>query len=134
MGHYGDWLGIRTQRLRDLNGYSFKQALVIGRRLRLDFAKVDQETFMARRNVYHRDIQEAFFVRYRIVETTAHNLRRGESVWDLTRRYQVPVWLLRQYNPDLDIERVRPGMQVVFPQIERSKLNSAPRSSLAEVS
>lgn len=134
LGHYGDWLGIRTQRLRDLNGYSFKQALVIGRRLRLDFAKVDQETFMARRIAYHRDIQEAFFVRYRIVETTAHNLRRGESVWDLTRRYQVPVWLLRQYNPDLDIERVRPGMQVVFPQIERSKLNSAPRSSLAEVS
>lgn len=134
LGHYADWLGIRTQRLRDLNDYSFRQPLVIGRRLRLDFAEVDQETFMARRIAYHRDIQEAFFIRYRIIETTVHNLRRGESVWDLTRRYQVPVWLLRQYNPDLDIGRVRPGMQVVFPQIERSELDSTPRSSLAEAS
>jgi len=135
LGHYADWLGIRTQRLRDLNGYSFRQPLVIGRRLRLDYSEVNQETFMARRIAHHREIQEAFFVRYRIIETTAHNLRRGESVWYLTRqRYKVPVWLLRQYNPDLDIGRVKPGMQVVFPQIERIEMDSSPGGSLAEAS
>ena len=32
-----------------------------------------------------------------------HVLRRGETLWELaTQRYRVPVWLLRQYNPDLD--------------------------------
>ncbi len=135
LGHYADWLEIRTQQLRDLNGYSFRQPLVIGHRLRLSFSEVNRETFMARRIAHHREIQEAFFVRYRITETTAHNLRRGESVWDLTRqRYKVPVWLLRQYNPDLDIGRVKPGMQVVFPQIERIEMDSSPRSSLAEAS
>ena len=135
LGHYADWLEIRTQELRDLNGYSFRQPLVIGHRLRLSFSEVNRETFMARRIAHHREIQEAFFVRYRITETTAHNLRRGESVWDLTRqRYKVPVWLLRQYNPDLDIGRVKPGMQVVFPQIERIEMDSSPRSSLAEAS
>ena len=135
LGHYADWLEIRTQKLRDLNGYSFRQPLVIGHRLRLSFSEVNRETFMARRIAHHREIQEAFFVRYRITETTAHNLRRGESVWDLTRqRYKVPVWLLRQYNPDLDIGRVKPGMQVVFPQIERIDMDSSPRSSLVEAS
>ena len=135
LGHYADWLEIRTQQLRDLNGYSFRQPLVIGHRLRLSFSEVNRETFMARRIAHHREIQEAFFVRYRITETTAHNLRRGESVWDLMRqRYKVPVWLLRQYNPDLDIGRVKPGMQVVFPQIERIEMDSSPRSSLAEAS
>jgi membrane-bound lytic murein transglycosylase D len=109
--------------------------LVIGHRLRLDFSEVNREIFMARRIAHHREIQEAFFVRYRITETTAHNLRRGESVWYLTRqRYKVPVWLLRQYNPDLDIGRVKPGMQVVFPQIERIEMDSSPRGSLAEAS
>lgn len=135
LGHYADWLEIRTQQLRDLNGYSFRQPLVIGHRLRLSFSEVNRETFMARRIAHHREIQEAFFVRYRITETTAHNLRRGESVWYLTRqRYKVPVWLLRQYNPDLDIGRVKPGMQVVFPQIERIEMDSSPRSSLADAS
>jgi membrane-bound lytic murein transglycosylase D len=135
LGHYADWLGIRTQKLRDLNGYSFRQPLVIGRRLHLEFSAVDRETFVAHRVAYHREMQEAFFVRYRVTETTAHNLRRGESVWYLTlRRYKVPVWLLRQYNPDLDLGRVRPGMRVVFPQIEPIDVGSTPRRSIAEAS
>src|SRR5690606_36066745 len=33
LGHYADWLGIPTQRLRDLNRLSFNQAVVIGQRL-----------------------------------------------------------------------------------------------------
>jgi membrane-bound lytic murein transglycosylase D len=50
----------------------------------------------------------------------AHRVRRGESVWLLARRdYDVPVWLLRQYNPDLQLDRVQPGMSIQFPVLER---------------
>jgi membrane-bound lytic murein transglycosylase D len=34
------------------------------------------------------------------------------------QRYKVPVWLLQQYNPELDFGAVRSGMRVVFPTIE----------------
>ncbi len=121
LGHYAEWLGIRTQRLRDANDYSFQQPAVIGHRLKLVFEDVDRDQFAALRIAYHRELQEAFFARYRIVDTMVHDLRRGESLFVLSlRRYKVPVWLLRQYNPDLDIDRIRPGMKVVFPQIERA--------------
>ena len=33
LGHYSDWLGLRTQRLRDLNGLPFQRAVVIGQRI-----------------------------------------------------------------------------------------------------
>jgi membrane-bound lytic murein transglycosylase D len=119
LGHYADWLDVRTQRLRDLNGYSFRQPVVIGQRLRLDFSVVGKEVFAARRFRYHRELQEAFFTRYRITDTQVHRLRRGESLYVLTlRRYKVPVWLLRQYNPDLNLNRVQTGVEIVFPQIE----------------
>ncbi|MFQ5634080.1 MAG: LysM peptidoglycan-binding domain-containing protein [Gammaproteobacteria bacterium] len=132
LGHYADWLGIRTQRLRDLNGYAFRRPVVIGRRLKLQFDEVDRDAFAARRIAYHRELQEAFFARYRIVDTTVHDLRRGESVFVLSlRRYKIPVWLLRQYNPDLDIDRLRPGAQVVFPRIERVGGSENPTASLA---
>ena len=36
LGHYGDWLEIRTQRLRDLNGLAFRTPVEVGRRLRLE--------------------------------------------------------------------------------------------------
>jgi len=118
LGHYADWLNIPTQILRDLNGYSFRRPLVIGHRLRLDFSNVDKGQFTAFRIAYHRELQEEFFARYHIVDTTVHNLRRGESLFVLSlRRYKVPVWLLRQYNPDLNLDRVQPGTEIVFPKI-----------------
>jgi len=30
----------------------------------------------------------------------------------------VPVWLLRQFNPDLDLDLVRPGTVVKFPELQ----------------
>jgi hypothetical protein len=33
------------------------------------------------------------------------------------RTYKVPVWLLRQYNPDLNLDRVTPGIVVKFPKL-----------------
>ena len=131
LGHYADWLDIRTQRLRDLNGYSFRQPVVIGHRLRLEFSVVDREEFALRRFRYHRELQEAFFARYRITDTQVHRLRRGESLFVLTlRQYKVPVWLLRQYNPDLDLNRVQTGVEIVFPQIE---LANGPEAAVSEI-
>jgi len=120
LGHYADWLGIRTQRLRDANGYSFRRPVRIGDRLRLVFADVDGQVFEEKRLAYHHGLQERFFRQYRIRDSVTHRVRRGESVWLLARRdYDVPVWLLRQYNPDLQLDRVQPGMRIQFPVLER---------------
>ena len=118
LGHYADWLGIRTQRLRDINGMPFRQAVMIGRQLKLDFSQVSPEMFEQRRLEYQRQTQEAFFLANQVTDTLEHVVRSGESLWVLAlRRYQVPVWLLRQYNPDLDLDRVMPGTVVKFPRL-----------------
>jgi membrane-bound lytic murein transglycosylase D len=120
LGHYADWLEIRTQRLRDLNGMPFNRAVVVGQRISLDFSRVDAQTFEQRRVAYHEQHQEAFFRTYQIADIREHVIRPGQSVWVLAQRtYNVPVWLLRQYNPDLDLERVNPGTVVKFPHLER---------------
>ncbi|MBN1239938.1 MAG: LysM peptidoglycan-binding domain-containing protein [Gammaproteobacteria bacterium] len=118
LGHYADWLEIRTQRLRDLNGLPFGRAVVIGQALKLDFSKVTPAEFERRRISYQRTRQEEFFSRYHIEDVEEHVIRSGESLWVLTqRKYNVPVWLLRQYNPDLDVDRVAPGTVVKFPKL-----------------
>ena len=118
LGHYADWLGIRTQRLRDLNGMPFEQAVVVGKRIRLDFSNADPMLFEARRIAYQVERQESFFLAYQIDEIAEHTVRSGESLWLLAlRQYDVPVWLLRQYNPDVDLDRVRPGTVIRFPRL-----------------
>src|SRR5690606_1970725 len=118
LGHYADWLGVRTQRLRDLNGLQFGQNVVLGQALRLDFSSVTPEEFEQRRIAYHRQHQEEFFSSHHIDNVENHVIRSGESLWVLAQRtYNVPVWLLRQYNPDLDLDRVTPGTVVKFPRL-----------------
>ena len=125
LGHYADWLGLRAQRLRELNGLAFRTPVTVGQRLRLDFSKVDPASFEARRIAWQRSQQDAFFRDNVITGVIAHTVRSGESVWILTlRRYGVPVWLFRQYNPGVDPHRLRPGAEIRFPVLAAPGVSS----------
>ena len=118
LGHFADWLGIRTQRLRDINGFAFRTPVVVGQRIKLEFGAIDAATFEALRIDYHRRQQDSFFRDNVITGVVEHRIRRGESIWILSlRKYDVPIWLFRQYNPSLDLHDVRSGMVVRFPTL-----------------
>jgi membrane-bound lytic murein transglycosylase D len=126
LGHYADWLELPTQRLRDVNSLSFREAVVLGQNLTLEFARVDAQTFEQRRRAYHQQLQSDFFAAHQIEEVQSHVIKPGESLWILAaRRYNVPVWLLRQYNPDLDFDRIQPGAVVKFPRLRTLAGDSA---------
>jgi peptidoglycan lytic transglycosylase D len=121
LGHYADWLEIPTQRLRDANRLSFRENVVIGQMLTLDFGTVDAPTFEQRRVAFHQQQQGEFFAAYQIEDIENHVVKSGESMWVLAARtYKVPVWLLRQYNPDLNLDRVMPGTIVKFPRLKKA--------------
>jgi membrane-bound lytic murein transglycosylase D len=116
IGHYADWLGVRGSDVRRMSGMRGKSQLRVGKRLKLEFTKATPEQFEAARLAYQKSIQEQFFANHRIVATSEHVVKRGESIWLLAeRRYNVPVWLLRQYNPDIDLAQVRASTRVVIP-------------------
>jgi membrane-bound lytic murein transglycosylase D len=122
LGHYADWLEIRTQRLRDVNSLAFRTPVEVGSRIKLDLGKVDAKTFEDRRIAYHRSQQDGFFRENVITGVTEHVIAEGESIWILAlREYDVPVWLFRQYNPELDLHKVRPGTTVRFPVLVASE-------------
>ncbi len=119
LGHYAEWLDVRASQLRQLNRISFATPVIIGRKVKLDFSKVTPDQFEARRAEYHRALQEAFFTEFRIKGTSEHIIKRGESVWVLAQqRYNIPIWLLRQYNPDLDLGSLQPGARLAIPLVE----------------
>jgi membrane-bound lytic murein transglycosylase D len=116
LGHYGDWLEIKTQRLRDLNAMAFKTPVAVGQRIKLDLNTVDAKLFEERRIAYHRVQQDSFFRRHVISGVTEHTIKPGDSIWILAlRKYDVPIWLFRQYNPGVDMHKVRPGTKIHIP-------------------
>ncbi|MCJ7590544.1 MAG: LysM peptidoglycan-binding domain-containing protein [Woeseiaceae bacterium] len=116
LGHFGDWLEIKTQRLRDLNGLAFNTPVAVGQRIKLDLNAVDAKGFEERRIAYHSAQQDSFFREHVISGVTEHTIKTGESIWILAlRKYDVPIWLFRQYNPGIDVHRVQPGTKVQIP-------------------
>ena len=128
LGHYAEWLDVRASRLRQLNRMSSATPVVIGRKLKLDFSKVSRSEFEATRATFHKQLQDVFFSEYRIADTETHVVQKGDSVWQLAeRRYNIPVWLLRQYNPDVDLSDVRPGTKLVIPRVNKIGADVAAR-------
>ena len=129
LGHYAEWLDVRASQLRKLNRMSFATPVVVGRKVKLDFSRITPDQFEAKRAEYHRQLQEAFFTQFRIKDTSTHVIKPGESIWVLAQqRYNIPIWLLRQYNPDLDLGSLKPGAKLVIPIVE-STANGEPAAA-----
>jgi membrane-bound lytic murein transglycosylase D len=119
LGQYADWLQIPTQKLRNVNKLKPRQAVLLGQKLNLDYSRVSREAFEQLRRDYHAKLQGEFFVQNRIAGTEVYIVRRGDSLWTMTQKFSnLPIWLLRQYNPDTDLSDLRPGTQVVMPRVE----------------
>jgi membrane-bound lytic murein transglycosylase D len=119
LGHYADWLQIPTQNLRNINKLKARQPVLLGQKLKLDYSRVSRENFEQLRRDYHAKLQGEFFVQHRITGTEVYIVRRGDSLWTMTQKFSnLPIWLLRQYNPDTDLSDLRPGTQVVMPRVE----------------
>jgi len=119
LGQYADWLQIPTQKLRNVNKLRPKQPVLLGQKLNLDYSRVSREAFEQVRRDYHAKLQAEFFVQHRIAGTEVYVVRRGDSLWTMTQKFSnLPIWLLRQYNPDTDLSDLRAGTQVVMPRVE----------------
>jgi len=119
LGHYADWLSVSAAKLRQLNKMSFAKPVLIGHKLKLDFGRVSREAFETKRREYHVELQATYFAEHRIIGTEVYIVRRGDALWTVTQRFdQMPIWLLQQYNPDVDLADLHPGTQIVMPRVE----------------
>lgn len=118
LGHYADWLSIKTQRLRQINRMAFHKPVVMGKRLKLDFSRVNPQAFEGKRLDYHKQLEDSFFARYRIEGTKDYRIQRGDSLWVIANRYKnTPLWLIRQHNPDENFSGLKPGDKITIPVV-----------------
>src|SRR6202000_729095 len=97
-----------------------KNAMVtLGHKVKLDLSKVSAAQFEASRRDYHRQLQETFFTPHRIAGTENSVVKHGESLWIIAQQHSdLPVWLVAEYNPDVDFGEVRPGTAIALPRVE----------------
>jgi membrane-bound lytic murein transglycosylase D len=117
---FATWCNVPVQQLREINGLRPKQPIKINQHLKVIFSQVRVEDFQKRRLEFHRAIQERFFSKYQVKKTVTHTIKKRENVWYLCNNiYQLPFWLIKQYNRDKDLNRLDTGDKIVIPVIKR---------------
>ena len=105
--------------LRTLNKLHKNAMVTLGHKVKLDFSRVNVAQLEAARRDYHRRQQETFFAGHRISGTDNYTVKKGESLWMIAQQHaDLPVWLVAEYNPDVDFGDVRPGTSIALPRVE----------------
>lgn len=120
IGHYADWLGIPTWRIRRRNDMGRRSSIRINQRLDIPIDRPDAlEQFASARLEYHMAIEEDFYSQFTVTDAVSHKLKRGEALWDICNNTDnpIPLWLLRKYNRHIDLNRLQAGVELWIPQI-----------------
>ncbi|HEX7126929.1 MAG TPA: transglycosylase SLT domain-containing protein [Thermodesulfobacteriota bacterium] len=100
---------------RARNGLAPDQVLRVGRSVSVSAARVDPETFEARRRAYHEELRARAERTLDVVGTRPHRLEAGETPWRLAETNGIPFWLLEQANEGRDLSAVRVGDTLLVP-------------------
>jgi membrane-bound lytic murein transglycosylase D len=124
LGHYADWLGVATQKIRNLNGFRYGRPLRLSEAVKIPLDKTSKEVFEEKRFEYHKEIEEDFFDAYEIENFEKYKIRSGDSIWTVSNKFETPLWLIIKYNPDVDFNKLRPMQKIVVPVIAEKETQS----------
>ncbi len=111
VGHYADWLGLRSSReIRKINSLSFGQTLRVGKVLKLPVRNTsDIAKFEKKRMEYHQVLSESFKEHYVLYEIEPYRVKKGDSLWLLSNEFGFPLWLLYRVNHSLGHSTLHAG-------------------------
>jgi membrane-bound lytic murein transglycosylase D len=120
LGHYSDWIeGSTTQSLRNLNGIPFSNTLTVGKKIYLPIQSEDQKRVFEKKRVeYHQTLEEGFDERYKVIAFTTYQVKRGDNEWSISDKLQIPMWLIKKYNPMLAQKPIRAGDMLTVPLLK----------------
>ena len=83
------------------------------------FEKVTPAQFEQDRREYHAQIREDFFSRYQVKQLIDYSVQDGENLWSICyQKFEVPPWLLEEFNPELSLLDIKKGTKLRIPRLE----------------
>ncbi|MFH1262231.1 MAG: transglycosylase SLT domain-containing protein [Pseudomonadota bacterium] len=130
IGHYAEWLAFdNTRSIRALNRLQSGESVQLGRKIRLPIGTEEMRTTFERRRIeYHRTLEDEFHQRYEVIGTEPYTIKAGDSEWTISSNEEVPLWLLKRFNPELLKKPLRIGDILTLPMIqEKVAPNGSPK-------
>jgi membrane-bound lytic murein transglycosylase D len=135
LGHFSDWIeGTTTQSLRNLNKIAYSKALSVGQKVYLPIQNEEQKAaFEKKRIEYHQTLEEGFEDRFNVIAFTTYQVKRGDNEWTVSDKLQIPMWLIRKYNPVVVQKSIRAGDTLTVPLLKEKAVEPTSPTDLPSV-
>jgi len=118
ISNISDWLLLPVDTILKTNRIRNK-SIYINQILKVYFTKTTKENFEQKRLEYHKRIHEDFFNNYKVISVENYILQKNDTLWNISiNKYNIPLWLLYMYNPNLDYTKINYKQEIKIPIIE----------------
>jgi membrane-bound lytic murein transglycosylase D len=118
LGHYAEWLEVSAGEIRRLNGLRYGEPIRINETIKIPMGRVTKAEFEEKRFEYHKELAEDFFASYRVEKVQIYTIKRGDNIWTLSKEhFEVPLWLIKKFNANLDFGTLQPSQELRIPII-----------------
>jgi membrane-bound lytic murein transglycosylase D len=108
-----------------LNRLPFGRKLRLHQKVKIPLRKASAQVFEEQRYEYHKRLQEDFFAVYRISEMRAYHVQSGDNLWTLClNKFDIPMWLLKNCNPEIDFAALHIQQKLMVPIIEKQSMDA----------
>ena len=119
LAHFARWSELPVETVAAASGLSpLDDLLPVGTVVRVPWSEGLEGLVVQRRDAHHVRRAEGWLLsRGGSVGVTFHTVTSGESAWSIAHdNGDLPVWLIETYNPAVDLERLRPGQELMLPE------------------
>lgn len=117
LAHFARWSGLPVEAIAEASELDLDGSYPVGTEVRVPLGGERLDTTREARDQHHLRRLEGYLAsRGGSVGTDFVRVRTGDTAWSLARDSQgIPVWVLESFNPSTDLDRLRPGQELMVP-------------------
>jgi LysM repeat protein len=116
LAHFARWSGQPVEEVARTSSLELDGLYAVGTEVALVLTPEERSQVESRRDAHHQTRANSYLDARGASGTAFYRVRTGDSAWSVAQQHQsMPVWLLESLNPSADLERLRPGQELLVP-------------------
>jgi hypothetical protein len=117
LAHFSRWSGVPVERIADASGLDLDGQYDVGLEIVVPISQQDLVEVNEAREAHRTKRVEGYLAsRGGAVRSDFYTVKTGDTAWSIAKTQQaVPLWIIESYNPAIDLDRLRPGQELMIP-------------------
>lgn len=117
IAHFARWSGSTVEEIAELSSVSLDGEYPVGLELTLPITNETLASVEEKREAHRVARVDGYLAsRGGSEQSEFYTVKTGDTAWSISKNQQgIPVWVLESYNPSVNLDRLRPGQELMVP-------------------